>query len=525
MAGIPLIGNREWLAPAERVMSLAAFSILELALGVTLQVNRFIDLLRKEQPSEEEEVLDEFISSDSYNLACMLLSIAWIMVVVPRSQGGGHSKHVGNYLIYGLFFFALGGGFLALFQFMAFLSYSCSSNVTRAYAFIKIVFIIAQVILIYRCRHGHVFSKPKSIVNGLFLFHTVITDVVLYITTFLESKKDFAIVHHNSSRPTILPLMPTTLPPSSTQPNCTVTSEDFVTLFQDFSIYLYPFFLEFTLTSSAMLAEFWMKIDEDEEPPTPPGGGAIGGIQQAGAPQKTSVAGSTLIGLLVLGSFFLIIILMHYLSPDHNPGNIFKIFNLIMSVVMTCLCLVGFTGLWPNDFNPVNTSVGLDEVLLIASLFGSYSLALCNIYAAISVLSSDEDDYLNSYAILSLVSALIWIIQTTLQSTFIAMALHRKPRSIGRCSGIFNIRNVAIVLAFSNLGMWLSNTIDLEGHYRSVYSRSTLERLNKLQDHFFGRSTWTWIMLVIYPLAIFFRIHLVSTLYQVWKTHKKIPDN
>jgi hypothetical protein len=143
--------------------------------GVTLQVSRFIDLLKKEQSSEEKEVLHEFMYSESYILACMLLSIAWITVVTFRSRGPGHSshKHVGNYLFYGLCFFALGGGILAFFQFLAFISYSCSSHVAKAYAFIKIIFIAAQVILVYRCRNGHVFRKPKSIINGLFLFHTI----------------------------------------------------------------------------------------------------------------------------------------------------------------------------------------------------------------------------------------------------------------------------------------------------------------------------------------------------------------
>jgi hypothetical protein len=181
-------------------------------------------------------------------------------------------------------------------------------------------------------------------------------------------------------------------------------------------------------------------------------------------------------------------------------------------------------GLWSNTINLLTASVGLDEILIIISLFGPYSLCLCNIYAAIYVLSSDKDDYLDSYAVLSLVSALIWIIQITFQSTFIAKALHRRPKLINWCRGVLNTRNVAVLLAFSNLGMWLLNTIDLEGHYRSVYSTSTLETLNKLQDDFFGRTTWTWIMLVVYPLAIFFRIHSVSTLYQVWKMHREATD-
>ena len=146
--------------------------------------------------------------------ACFcLLPGSWplsLVLCTTMKEEGILVMHVGNYLIYGLCFFAVGGGFLALFQFMALVSYSCSSAVAKTYAFIKIIFITSQVILIIRCRHGHVFSKPKSILNGLLLFHTVITNVVLYITTFLESKKEFAI-QHNSSRSIPLPISSTQL--------------------------------------------------------------------------------------------------------------------------------------------------------------------------------------------------------------------------------------------------------------------------------------------------------------------------
>ena len=280
-----------------------------------------------------------------------------------------------------------------------------------------------------------------------------------------------------------------------------------------------------------MLAEFWMAVDHDEQQGPrgndhEPRNRDQGAIQMGNHPQQNNamtmkVAGP--IGLVILSTFVLVVILMHYLSPHQNPGNIFKIFHVVISAVMTCLCVVGLVGLWSCDINPVNINVGLDEVLLIASIFGPYSLCLCSIYAAVSVLSSDKDDYLNSYATLSLVSALTWIVQATLQANFISKALHREPKPVNRCFGIFNVTNIAVVLAFTNLGMWLFNTIDLEGHYQSVYSQLTLERLNKLQADFFGPSTWTWIMLVIYPLAIFFRIHSVSTLYRVWKIHKELP--
>jgi hypothetical protein len=65
--------------------------------------------------------------------------------------------------------------------------------------------------------------------------------------------------------------------------------------------------------------------------------------------------------------------------------------------------------------------------------------------------------------------------------------------------------------------------MDLKGHYRSVYSDENLSKLNELENIFFGKSAWTWIMLIIYPLAIFYRIHSISTFYHVYQEHKRLP--
>jgi hypothetical protein len=136
----------------------------------------------------------------------------------------------------------------------ALINCNCSSAVDRAYAITKIIFIASQVIFIVRCSNSS-YVLTKSLINEFFLSHTVTTNVVLYLTTFLESKKEFGIMalgnvngtNDNSNSTPLINL------------DCTVTSEDYVDLFHSASRYLYPFLLEFTLTSSAILAELWMR--------------------------------------------------------------------------------------------------------------------------------------------------------------------------------------------------------------------------------------------------------------------------
>ncbi|XP_062514420.1 proton channel OtopLc-like [Corticium candelabrum] len=516
-------------SPAESQMWIAAYSILLLSVGVSLQVSRFIKLQQEEHP--EQDTLDEFVYSDGFSLISMLLSIVWIVVVIAYSiyenrkqqtQGSDQPvHHVGNYLIYGLCFFAMGGEFLALFHAMALFTYTCSSPVSKAYAVIKIIFIALQVVLIAWCRKQSVFSK--HLINGIFLYHTVTTNVVLYLTTFLESKIGFP--RRESSNLTVVSKY---LGPSS-HVNCTLTNDNYHDLFHDASLYLYPFCLEFTLTSSAMLAEYWIAAKHYRESnnlilafPTVQSNISTSN-RETGNGRKLNLAIPTIIGLTVFGLFVLMIILLHYLSRDNNPGNVFQVFNISVSAIAKIVCLTGLILLKSND--AVNSNVSLDEVLLITTIFGTFGISLCLIYSAISGLVKDGDNDLNSYAVLMLTASLSWILQAFLQSNFIVKALNRKPREVKFCCGIFNIAYLALILAYVNFGMWLLDTIDLEGHDNSVYSNYTLLRLNILEDNFFGKSTWTWVMLVLYPLAIFFRIHSVSTLYRVYKLHKYVPTD
>ncbi|XP_062512533.1 proton channel OTOP1-like [Corticium candelabrum] len=182
------------------------------------------------------------------------------------------------------------------------------------------------------------------------------------------------------------------------------------------------------------------------------------------------------------------------------------------------LCLCGVCFLKSNDRKDSNT--GIDEILLYFSMLGVFGLCISSFSSAVYYLSGKQDD--NKYAWLKLTTSATWVLQAAIQSCFIAMALHRKPKEVKHVGGVLNIGYLALVLLFFNFGMWLLDTIDLEGHYRSLYSPASLKKLNELENNLFGQEKWTWIMLIFYPLAIFFRIHSVSTLYHLFKLHKHL---
>ncbi|XP_062512334.1 uncharacterized protein LOC134188154 [Corticium candelabrum] len=287
-------------------------------------------------------------------------------------------------------------------------------------------------------------------------------------------------------------------------------------MYKTASVYLYPFFLEFTLTSSAMLVEFWRSAKESHENLNHSTDSHKDSNDSNKRKLKLSFAIS--VGLIIIGCYGFVIFLLHFLSTNNYSAQIFQYFNICVGTFSTIVCLIGIGGLISSN-NTKNSTFGFDEVLLIVSMFGVFGLSISSFSSAVYFLQDQND----SYAPIKLTTSVIWVIQAVCQSCFIAMALHREPKEVKKCGRIFNVGYMAIILLFLNFGMCLLDTIDLEGHYRSLYSESSLKKLNQLENNLFGQTTWTWIMLVFYPLAIFFRIHSVSTLYHVFKHHKYLP--
>ncbi len=497
--------------PAASQMCLAAIAVFLLAVGGSLQVYLLARVSQYEQDSkhkqnstDEKDSKDSFslvfVISNWYNIICMLLSILWMTITgiafVNKRNSNNFLRTVQrNCLKYDLSFFAVVAALLTLGQLTALFICKCS-HLSIAYAFIKFVFIIFQTVFIVYCCKYPLFSNQFA--HGCCLYLTVVTNVLLYLTTFLETKILFAETETESNRPNEnLNLLCLISSSCNEKPSSRV--------YKTANVYLFPFFLEFTLTSSAMLAQFWIAAKKFHEPTSASHANFL--ISYNTDRKLTFRIGIGIaVGVVMLCSVAVVVLLI---LNGNFPVYLFQIFNTSVSLFSIVLFFHGIRCLASNDTKESN--IGLDEVLLIISVFGVFGLCISGISSSVCFL---QDQIKDAYAWLKLTTSVIWVPQAVVQSYFIAMALHRKP-------GISNItiKYMAIILAAINFGMWFLDTMDLGRHYRSFYSQASIEKLNEVENNLFGQAMWTWIVPVFYPFAIFFRIQSALALCRVFKLH------
>lgn len=334
---------------AEMTGWIAVSSLLILALGICFEADRFL-MLKQFQPSSlqrNETALLEFQSAEIFDVLSMLVSISWMIGVLGlhfRSQWSSKEKeqrkpHIGAYLIYGLFFFVLGGTFRNIFRLLLFFNNE-TYNSGRVYLLVTIFYIILQAFFIHCNRRQTLFKR--HLLNGIIIFHTVVTNAILYLRVFFESKLD--ILSPNGSG-------------DAHKSDEDKYTNDIVNMYKNSSIFLNPFMLEFALTAIAMLAELWLEGHEQE--PIALSQHELAqvsstqyrtmklksksqseGESELSTPEKIKkAAGAVVVALIVFCSFIFMVILFHFLDKESNPSMVFHI--LILFQMRTAVTTVG----------------------------------------------------------------------------------------------------------------------------------------------------------------------------------------
>lgn len=138
---------------AEATAWIAAWSIIILAIGMSLEIRR---LVIEGHGNEDKLAVEHSPSIVIYGIIIMTVSILWMVVITTSAicasrQGQSRPKirRMGQYLIYSLVLFALGAIVLDLIQGLAFQHDYCTQSSERhlasAYCALNIIFIIMQV--------------------------------------------------------------------------------------------------------------------------------------------------------------------------------------------------------------------------------------------------------------------------------------------------------------------------------------------------------------------------------------------
>jgi len=288
---------------------------------------------------------------------------------------------------------------------------------------------------------------------------------------------------------------------------------------QDSSPYLYPCLVQFSLICGAVLFIMWRNVHSEHEY-YKLARLKIGHYQDrfdySSTCQRYSVDcnGSNtglFCGVMVIIATIvsLIVFFVFITNSDQNLQSLavqfasfseLGLYGLTSVAVMIGMCQM--RRLWYD----VTRRLELETILLVSGQAGVF------IYAAFSAVSS----FLQiESCLVPLLASVTTLLQTILQTAFIIDASHRfasTPSHIRHKPG----RQVVTFLLVCNLAMWVVNILE-----------SNKITASQNQVNFFEKE-WLWPVVnhISIPLAIFYRFHSASCLYEIWKkSFKYKPAN
>ncbi|KAG9467086.1 hypothetical protein GDO78_015650 [Eleutherodactylus coqui] len=322
--------------------------------------------------------------------------------------------------------------------------------------------------------------------------------------------------------------------------------------FQTGYYYLYPFNIEYSLFASAMSYVMWKNVGRVMSQHSTH-------THHSFRPQRLFVGLICGLGVLVAGLVVFIVYEINVPSVETKTQALimYYIFNIVALSLMSVSSLAGtiiFRFDKRNADSHKNHTRNLDVALLIIAALGKYCISYFSIIAIVATSPGYVIDHLN------LVYALLMIVQHTLQNIFIIEGLHREPFSDGhseqhRSVAYIDQNEVYINPAVTNLQGNHSetehrhsldkNSNEIVAHpiirnTRAEWRRKALKEIslfllisniifwimpafgarpqfdNEMELKFYKESLWIAIVNIGLPFGIFYRMHSVASLVEVY---------
>ncbi|OAD61246.1 Otopetrin-2 [Eufriesea mexicana] len=299
------------------------------------------------------------------------------------------------------------------------------------------------------------------------------------------------------------------------------------TIVQDAEPYLFPFIIEYSLISAAVIYVMWKHIGRHPRWPHQVEADlerrleamlsrravalahADDGLNAETGHTRVDCVGASkglFFGLLLLvGSLICLIlffVLIHH--PDFGLVAIYLagVSHCVLMVLSIVAIIVGFIRVQSLKFKAEEQSV-LNDILLRVSGFGLY------VYSVFSVIAGSLAAFTHEPNLLVMLTGLLSVAQVILQMLFIADVSRRRvhlPEHDRSKPG----RQVVTFLLICNLTMWVIYTFE-----------SQKVMANPVQLDFYGFLAWAIVQRVTLPLCIFHRFHSAVTFAEIWKTSYK----
>ncbi|XP_069608243.1 proton channel OTOP2-like [Ranitomeya imitator] len=323
--------------------------------------------------------------------------------------------------------------------------------------------------------------------------------------------------------------------------------------FQTGYYYLYPFNIEYSLFASALSYVMWKNVGRVMSQHS------HHHVHHSICPNRLFVGIIFGVGVLVagLGVFIVYEIEVPEEKSKLRALEMFYIFSIVALSLMSIISLAGsiiFRFDKRDSDSHKNPTRSLDVGLLIIAALGKYCIAYFSIIAIVATSPGSLIDHLN------LVYSLLMIVQHTLQNFFIIEGLHREPFSDGRSERHPSVASVEEDEVYTNPAVTVpqgthsvaqhgyeldSNCNGIVAHSnqkntRAVWRRKALKEIslfllisniifwimpafgarpqfdNELEMNFYGESMWIAVVNIGLPFGIFYRMHAVASLLEVY---------
>ncbi|XP_031710772.1 proton channel OTOP1 [Anarrhichthys ocellatus] len=516
-------------------------------------------------PSVKEEHLLSFVT------CLMILQLIWMMwyiLVRERQKDTRTEKDVHATTCWirgGLTLLALLSLIMDAFRIGYYVGYqSCVSAVLGVYPVIHATHTIAQVHFLW----FHIKDVIKSFetFERFGVIHAVFTNLLLWCNGVMSEAEHF--LNNHKRRLSALGYGNLTIVHSEPHCNCTTST---CSMFSSSLFYLYPFNVEYHIFVSAMLFVMWKNIGRTID---------LSANRKRLATKTQGLTVGPILGLLALASTIgiLVVYVTHVeesLQTRQSAISMFYIYGIVMLVFM---CSAGASGLliYRADHMPLDTSKNpsrqLDTELLFGSSIGSWLMSWCSIVAVFGTNSSPPYRWTN------LIYSLLIVLEKYIQNLFVVESLYRQQEDGERedpelpaapeifsvtsalappYDGIINrayqtpdrtcvtmendqeesgqvyrcprkpsevplpvgnkvkeptnikrqiLKNIAVFLIMCNISLWILPAFGCRPQYD-----------NGLEQETFGFSIWTTVLNFAIPLNLFYRMHSVASLFEVFR--------
>ncbi|XP_058417544.1 proton channel OTOP2 [Diceros bicornis minor] len=326
-------------------------------------------------------------------------------------------------------------------------------------------------------------------------------------------------------------------------------------IFQQGYFYLYPFNIEYSLFASTMLYVMWKNVGRLLASSTH---GHSHTPSRLGLFRETFIAGPVLGLMLFIVGLAVFIIYEVQVSGEEGRTQqalvMYYSFNIVCLGLMTLVSLSGSIiyrfdrRAMDHHKNPTRT---LDVALLMGAALGQYAISY---YSIVAVVAGSPRDLLGA---LNLAYALLMIAQHIFQNVFIIESLHRGPPGADShdtppkepCHGLTFanldalhtlpscpptprlagsspagppeavaiisapkghwrsrcLKDISLFLLLCNIILWIMPAFGARPHFS-----------NTVEVDFYGYSLWAAVVNICLPFGIFYRMHAVSSLLEVY---------